>query len=209
MSAKVYFSRTITPEKVLELYRLAGRELTGKVAVKVHSGEKGNQNFLTHDFWKPMIDAVGGTVVECNTAYEGQRNVTSKHVKLMHDHGWTKYFDVDILDRHFRQTVEQDSTSYVLCCNVLDENVAESRSFFCYGRNLLFCRVVVTVAFTRSISAIEQVENQSFVRDVDHVDVVDMDVFYYTTTSAGTLETQADISSQECTVVYVDVLYTT
>ena len=98
MSAKVYFSRTITPEKVLELYRLAGRELTGKVAVKVHSGEKGNQNFLTPDFWKPMIDAVGGTVVECNTAYEGQRNVTSRHVKLMHDHGWTKYFDVDILD---------------------------------------------------------------------------------------------------------------
>ncbi len=98
MSAKVYFSRTITPEKVLELYKMAGRELTGKVAVKVHSGEKGNQNFLTPEFWKPMIDAVGGTVVECNTAYEGQRNVTEKHVKLMDDHGWTKYFDVDILD---------------------------------------------------------------------------------------------------------------
>jgi len=98
MSAKVYFSRTITPEKVLELYKLAGRELKGRVAVKVHSGEKGNQNFLTPEFWKPMIDAVGGTVVECNTAYEGQRNVTEKHVKLMDDHGWTKYFDVDILD---------------------------------------------------------------------------------------------------------------
>ncbi len=98
MSAKVYFSRTITPEKVLELYKMAGRELTGRVAVKVHSGEKGNQNFLTPEFWKPMIDAVGGTVVECNTAYEGQRNVTEKHVKLMDDHGWTKYFDVDILD---------------------------------------------------------------------------------------------------------------
>ena len=98
MSAKVYFSRTITPEKVLELYRMAGKELKGRVAVKVHSGEKGNQNFLTPEFWKPMIDAVGGTVVECNTAYEGQRNVTSKHVKLMHDHGWTKHFDVDILD---------------------------------------------------------------------------------------------------------------
>ncbi|MBQ2725876.1 MAG: DUF362 domain-containing protein [Clostridia bacterium] len=98
MSAKVYFSRTITPEKVLELYKLAGKELKGRVAVKVHSGEKGNQNFLTPEFWKPMIDAVGGTVVECNTAYEGQRNVTEKHVKLMDDHGWTKYFDVDILD---------------------------------------------------------------------------------------------------------------
>ncbi|MBQ8511609.1 MAG: DUF362 domain-containing protein [Clostridia bacterium] len=98
MSAKVYFSRTITPEKVLELYRMAGKELTGRVAVKVHSGEKGNQNFLTPEFWKPMIDAVEGTVVECNTAYEGQRNVTEKHVKLMDDHGWTKYFKVDILD---------------------------------------------------------------------------------------------------------------
>jgi len=98
MSAKVYFSRTITPEKVLELYRLAGKELKGRVAIKVHSGEKGNQNFLTPEFWKPMIDAVGGTVVECNTAYEGQRNITEKHVKLMDDHGWTKYFDVDILD---------------------------------------------------------------------------------------------------------------
>ena len=98
MSAKVYFSRTITPEKVLELYQMAGRELKGRVAVKVHSGEKGNQNFLTPEFWRPMIDAVGGTVVECNTAYEGQRNVTEKHVKLMDDHGWTKYFDVDILD---------------------------------------------------------------------------------------------------------------
>ncbi|MBQ8185966.1 MAG: DUF362 domain-containing protein [Clostridia bacterium] len=98
MSAKVYFSRTITPEKVLELYRMAGKKLTGRVAVKVHSGEKGNQNFLTPEFWKPMIDAVEGTVVECNTAYEGQRNVTEKHVKLMDDHGWTKYFKVDILD---------------------------------------------------------------------------------------------------------------
>ena len=98
MKPKVYFSRTITPEKVLELYQMAGRELKGRVAVKVHSGEKGNQNFLTPEFWRPMIDAVGGTVVECNTAYEGQRNVTEKHVKLMDDHGWTKYFDVDILD---------------------------------------------------------------------------------------------------------------
>ena len=76
MSATVYFSRTITPEKVLELYQLAGKELPGKVAVKVHSGEKGNQNFLRPDFWKSVIDHVGGTVVECNTAYEGARNTT-------------------------------------------------------------------------------------------------------------------------------------
>ena len=98
MSAKVYFSSHITPEKVLELYRLVGKELPGKVAIKVHSGEKGNQNFLRPDFWKSIIDHVGGTVVECNTAYDGERNVTERHVRLMADHGWSKYFPVDILD---------------------------------------------------------------------------------------------------------------
>ena len=98
MSATVYFSRTITPEKVLELYKLLGKKLEGKVAVKLHSGEKGNQNFLKPDFWKPVIDYVNGTVVECNTAYEGERNTTEKHRKLISDHGWDKYFDVDILD---------------------------------------------------------------------------------------------------------------
>ena len=98
MKTKVYFSRIITPEKVLELYNLLGTELPGRVAIKVHSGEKGNQNFLRPDFWKPVIDHVGGTVVECNTAYNGERNVTARHVKLFNDHGWTKYFSVDLLD---------------------------------------------------------------------------------------------------------------
>ena len=98
MSATVYFCKTITPEKVLELYKLLGKELPGKVAIKLHSGEKGNQNFLGPDFWKPVIDHVGGTVVECNTAYEGERNTTEKHKKLIADHGWTKHFDVDIMD---------------------------------------------------------------------------------------------------------------
>ena len=98
MKAAVYFSRTITPEKVLELYKMVGKTLPGNVAIKVHSGEKGNQNFLRPDFWKPMIDEVGGTVVECNTAYEGQRNTTEKHRRLMADHGWSRYFPVDLLD---------------------------------------------------------------------------------------------------------------
>ena len=98
MSAKVYFTRDITPEKVLELYRLVGKELGGRVAVKLHSGEKGNQNFLGPDFWRPMIEHVNGTVVECNTAYVGQRDTTEKHLKLMTDHGWDKYFPVEILD---------------------------------------------------------------------------------------------------------------
>ena len=98
MKATVYFSRAITPEKVLELYRLVGKELPGKVAVKVHSGEKGNQNFLRPDFWKPVVDHVGGTVVECNTAYQGARNTTDKHRQLLIDHGWSRAFPVDLLD---------------------------------------------------------------------------------------------------------------
>ena len=98
MKATVYFSRAVSPEKVLELYKLVGKELPGKVAVKVHSGEKGNQNFLRPDFWKNIIDDIGGTVVECNTAYEGERNTTRKHRELLNAHGWNRYFPVDLLD---------------------------------------------------------------------------------------------------------------
>ena len=90
MSATVYFSREISPEKVLELFKLADKTLPGKVAIKVHSGEKGNQNFLRPDFWKPVIDHVAGTVVECNTAYDGERNTTEKHKKLIESHGWNR-----------------------------------------------------------------------------------------------------------------------
>ena len=98
MKAKVYFSRTISPEKVLEMYRQLNPNLPGNVAIKLHSGETGNQNFLKPDFWKPIIDHVGGTVVECNTAYEGTRNTTERHIKTLADHGWSKYFKVDLLD---------------------------------------------------------------------------------------------------------------
>jgi uncharacterized Fe-S center protein len=77
---------------------MVGKELNGTVAVKLHSGEKGNQNFLKPDFWKPIIEYVNGTVVECNTAYEGERNTTEKHRKLISDHEWDKYFKVDLLD---------------------------------------------------------------------------------------------------------------
>ena len=98
MAVKVYFSKEITPGKVAELYKLAGKTLPGKVAVKLHSGEEGNQNFLKPEFWKPMIDYVGGTVVECNTAYEGARNTTKKHLETLQKHGWNRYFDVDLLD---------------------------------------------------------------------------------------------------------------
>lgn len=98
MTSKVYFTRTITPEKVLYMYELLNKELTGKIAIKLHSGELGNQNFLRPDFWKPIIDKVGGTVVECNTAYDGERNTTEKHLITIEKHGWSQYFDVDLLD---------------------------------------------------------------------------------------------------------------
>lgn len=98
MEPKVYFSREITPEKVVELYKTLGKELLGNVAIKLHSGEEGNQNFLKPEFWKPMIDYVKGTVVECNTAYEGSRNTTEKHKETLEKHGWNKYFKVDLMD---------------------------------------------------------------------------------------------------------------
>ena len=100
MKSKVYFTETITPEKVLELYKQMEDDgaLSGRIAVKVHSGETGNQNFLRPEFWEPLIDYVNGTVVECNTAYEGTRDTTEKHKKTMEEHGWTKAFAVDILD---------------------------------------------------------------------------------------------------------------
>ena len=96
--AKVYFTKEITPESVVRLYDTLGVKLNGKVAVKLHSGEEGNQNYLRPEFVKNIVKHVNGTVVECNTAYDGARNTTEKHEKLMESHGWSKYFDVDIMD---------------------------------------------------------------------------------------------------------------
>lgn len=96
--AKVYFTKTITEEMIIDMYEKVGKKLEGKVAVKVHSGEKGNQNYLHPEFLKKIIEHVNGTVVECNTAYEGARNTTEKHLNLMKEHKWSEYFDVDIMD---------------------------------------------------------------------------------------------------------------
>lgn len=97
MSEKVYFTREITPGKVIDLYRAVGRELTGNIAIKIHSGEEGNQNYLKPEFWAPIIEQVGGTVVECNTSYDGERDRTDKHKKLLENHGWTR-FKLDLMD---------------------------------------------------------------------------------------------------------------
>ncbi len=96
--SKVYFTKKLSPETVVEMYRHLGVTLPGKVAVKVHSGEEGNQNYLRPEFMRPMVELVRGTVVECNTAYDGARNYSDRHLKLLRDHGWSEYFDVDLLD---------------------------------------------------------------------------------------------------------------
>lgn len=128
MKSKVLFTRTITPEKVVELYDLLGKDLKGKVAVKLHSGEVGNQNFLKPDFFKPMIDKVNGTVVECNTAYEGERNTTEKHLKTLKKHGWSDYFSVDLLDGEGPDLELDIPTGKVIQKNYLGKNIKNYQS---------------------------------------------------------------------------------
>ncbi|SFQ46778.1 hypothetical protein SAMN02910358_02290 [Lachnospiraceae bacterium XBB1006] len=98
MSATVYFTKDVTPNTVVKLYDTLGKKLEGRVAIKVHSGEEGNQNYLKPEFWKSIVEHVGGTIVECNTAYEGERNASHKHIQLLKRHGWNDYFDVDLMD---------------------------------------------------------------------------------------------------------------
>ena len=110
---KVYFTDKITSESLLEIYKKLGIELKGKVAVKVHSGEKGNQNYLKPLFYKDLIDYVNGTVVECNTAYNGERNTSEKHLKLLDKHKWTKYYNVDLLDESGEVALEVKNPKYI------------------------------------------------------------------------------------------------
>lgn len=128
MKPKVYFSRDITPEKVAEMYNLLGVKLQGKVAVKLHSGEVGNQNFLKPDFWKPIIEEVGGTVTECNTAYEGARNTTEKHLKTLKKHGWSEHFNVDLLDAEGPDLVLDIPEGKVIKKNYVGKNLANYNS---------------------------------------------------------------------------------
>lgn len=123
-NAKVYFSKSITPEKVVEMFKVLNKELKGRVAVKVHSGEAGNQNYLHPEFMKQMIEYVNGTVVECNTAYAGERNSTEKHKKLLEKHGWTKYFNVDIMDAEGEDLEVRIPNGKVIKQNYLGKNIS-------------------------------------------------------------------------------------
>ncbi len=115
--AKVYFTKNLSSESLVNIYKHLGIELKGNVMVKVHSGESGNQNFLHPEYFKDIINYVKATVVECNTAYQGSRNETEKHKKLLNDHGWTKYFNVDLLDE-----VDDDIVLKIENGNILKEN---------------------------------------------------------------------------------------
>lgn len=121
--SKVYFTKEITPESVVKMYDILGKKLTEKVAVKLHSGEKGNQNYIRPEFVKKIVEHVNGTIVECNTAYEGERNSTEKHKKLIEEHNWTKYFNVDIMDAEGPDLVLDISNGKVLKKNYVGKNL--------------------------------------------------------------------------------------
>lgn len=125
MKPQVYFIPDCKKENVLKLYKALGKELTGKVAVKVHSGETGNQNFLRPDFWKELIDYVGGTVTETNTAYEGTRNTTEKHLKTIREHGWSELFPFDLLDAEGEDMVLEIPEGKRIKKNYVGKNTAK------------------------------------------------------------------------------------
>lgn len=100
MKSKVYFTKDLTKEAILKMYQILEKELVGNVGIKVHSGEAGNQNYIKPEMYQDIINYLNATVVECNTAYEGERNSTEKHKKLLDKHNWTKYYNVDILDEN-------------------------------------------------------------------------------------------------------------
>ncbi len=128
MKSKVFFTKDISPEGVLKIYKALNADLPGRVAVKVHSGEKGNQNFLRPDFWKLIMENVAGTIVECNTAYEGMRNVTDKHIKLMKEHGWSEFYNVDIMDSEGPDLVLDIENGKRIKQNYVGKNLANYES---------------------------------------------------------------------------------
>ena len=121
--AKVYFTKEITPDAIVKIYEKLGVKLPGKVAVKLHSGEQGNQNYLRPEFVKSIVEHVNGTVVECNTAYGGARNSTEKHKKLLEEHNWNKYFDVDLMDAEGPDKVLKIKNGKILKENYVGKNI--------------------------------------------------------------------------------------
>ena len=94
----VYFTSDLSPEGLKKVYEALGRTLEGNVAVKLSTGEQGNENYLNPDLIKELVQSVDGTIVECNTAYDGARTSTAMHLQVAEDHGFTAIADVDIMD---------------------------------------------------------------------------------------------------------------
>lgn len=98
-AATVYFTKDISSEAMVKIYEKLGKELPGKVGVKLSTGEAGNNYYLHPDFIKPLVDEVDGTIIECNTAYGGSRATTAAHEQTIKDHGFDLLGGVDIMDR--------------------------------------------------------------------------------------------------------------
>lgn len=130
--SKVYFTKDTGSKSLVRLYEALKKELNGNVAVKLHSGERGNQNFLRPEFVKPIIDKVNGTVVECNTAYGhdmgGARFNTTTHMEVMKEHGWTENFDVDILDSEGPDLVLEIPNGKIIKENFVGKDIAKYNS---------------------------------------------------------------------------------
>ena len=128
MKSKVYFTKNLSSESLINIFKHLNIELKGNVAVKVHSGEAGNQNFLHPEYFKNIINYVNGTVVECNTAYDGERNTSEKHKKLLENHRWTKYFKVDLLDETGPDKEIEIPNGKVIKKNYLGKNIDKYNS---------------------------------------------------------------------------------
>lgn len=125
---KVYFTKTITPERVVEMYEAVGKKLEGPIAIKVHSGEKGNQNFLRPDFFRKIVDHLGGRIVECNTAYPGARNYTNKHEELLKEHKWNPEYNVDLMDGEPEDLVLEIPDGKAIKKNYVGKNIQNYKS---------------------------------------------------------------------------------
>lgn len=123
MKSKVFFTKEISPEAMIKMYKVLGVELKGNVAVKLHTGEAGNQNYMRPEFLKDIVEYVGATVVECNTAYDGERNTTEKHLRLISDHGWDRHFKVDLMDADGEMELPVENGN-VLTKNFVGKNFA-------------------------------------------------------------------------------------
>lgn len=120
--AKVYFTKEITSESLIKIYEALGVKLEGNVAVKVSTGEAGSKGYLKADLIGPLVQKIGGTIVECNTAYKGKRFETEDHLKVAEEHGFTKFANVDIMDENSDMKIPVHNGKH-LKYNLVGENL--------------------------------------------------------------------------------------